>query len=1023
MKKFLKIILISVAVIAGLYAIGNQPQTFGITIPKLDLLYLDGSEMKPRGAWDLDMGAGSYYGDGSHLTGISSADEKVKYDAGDTTSGYVVDKFVAGVGISLSEGTGANANKLKITNAGMLLPPIDDWYDPTAGLPVSPAVGDRYISDGTGSGWTDGYVYEWDGVSWIETEPEEGYMIWDLLDLIFYVFFSGGWMEVGDNSYWMLDTNQTLITGDKSGSFDISTTGDITATNLAISNWNTAYGWGDHAGLYDTIGTASGLIGTHESTYDHTLIATALQAETDPTFTTWLGATPPLYPGGWYDAVQNTINLSGFTNDLGNYGGFLTAEADTLSSVTGRGTSATATLLLQNALAVEFGKDAATNTGGKVKFWSIGANDYYTTIASATNTANLDITLPTAPPAGTYLLNMTTGGAMGYDTNTYYKSGDTPTFAALNLSATSNQIVMQSAGVTTTLTESGATTNKVITFPNFTGTLYISGGTDVAIADGGTGASLSDPGADRIMFWDESANAVTWLAMGNSVAITTTTLDTIQDIRTSASPTFTGLTLSGLTTKRVLYSVNDVITDSANFVYDGTNLGVGTGSPSASFHASRGDGSYQYKMERTGTNARVYGFGADSNGLFFLDDVTAGARRITISTAGNLGLNGATSPLSLLSIGGGSLGAGTANALRIYDDGGAQTSTTSNSVGFGFNGSTGQISYTTGTSGLHVFYQANTERLRIDATGIGIGEAPHGMLSFINSATTELRTYTGSDNQGIINYGQVTNYPTAGGYQRVLDIVSEPGNAGSAIRFLTGLESANPSAKMIIDASGKVGINTADPITKLNIVGDGDYWSGLRLEYSGASGNGWHIVTGTDNTLYFGYGGAGGATPVTKMYLTSSGVISLTSSFYTGGNIVSTTTYATTVGATNRDVYIDNTGLLGYVSSSKRYKENITDIGDTSWIYKLRPVNFDYKDRTKGVGLAGFLAEEVALVNPKIVSFKRTETKNEDGTITYGEDLEKPETVNYSSPYMITSMLSEIQNLNNRIKVLEAKIK
>ena len=48
-------------------------------------------------------------------------------------------------------------------------------------------------------------------------------------------------------------------------------------TSTQISNWNTAYGWGNHAGLYDPIGTASGLIGTHESTYSHALIATSWQ--------------------------------------------------------------------------------------------------------------------------------------------------------------------------------------------------------------------------------------------------------------------------------------------------------------------------------------------------------------------------------------------------------------------------------------------------------------------------------------------------------------------------------------------------------------------------------------------------------------------------------------------------------------------------------------------------------------------------------------------------------------------------
>ena len=46
--------------------------------------------------------------------------------------------------------------------------------------------------------------------------------------------------------------------------------------------------------------------------------------ETDPVFTAWLGATPPLYPGGWYDATQNSVSLSGFNNNLGNYGGWIT---------------------------------------------------------------------------------------------------------------------------------------------------------------------------------------------------------------------------------------------------------------------------------------------------------------------------------------------------------------------------------------------------------------------------------------------------------------------------------------------------------------------------------------------------------------------------------------------------------------------------------------------------------------------------------------------------------------------------
>jgi len=61
-------------------------------------------------------------------------------------------------------------------------------------------------------------------------------------------------------------------------------------------------------------------------------------------------------------------------------------------------------------------------------------------------------------------------------------------------------------------------------------------------------SSLTDPGADRILFWDETDNALKWLGMGNSVAITGTTLDAIQDIRTTAAPQFAGLTLTGAAT-------------------------------------------------------------------------------------------------------------------------------------------------------------------------------------------------------------------------------------------------------------------------------------------------------------------------------------------------------------------------------------------------------------------------------------------------------------------------------------------
>ena len=77
--------------------------------------------------------------------------------------------------------------------------------------------------------------------------------------------------------------------------------------------------------------------------------------------------------------------------------------------------------------------------------------------------------------------------------------------------------------------------------------------------------ALTDPGADRIFFWDNSASASEWLAVGNSIAITTTTIDTIQDIRTSASPTFAGLTVTNSCVLGSDSAVFQPTTDSTTF--------------------------------------------------------------------------------------------------------------------------------------------------------------------------------------------------------------------------------------------------------------------------------------------------------------------------------------------------------------------------------------------------------------------------------------------------------------------------
>ena len=47
----------------------------------------------------------------------------------------------------------------------------------------------------------------------------------------------------------------------------------------------------------------------------------------------------------------------------------------------------------------------------------------------------------------------------------------------------------------------------------------------LALARGGLGIGLTDPNADRVLFWDDSAGQMAWLTMGTGLSITGTTLE------------------------------------------------------------------------------------------------------------------------------------------------------------------------------------------------------------------------------------------------------------------------------------------------------------------------------------------------------------------------------------------------------------------------------------------------------------------------------------------------------------------
>jgi hypothetical protein len=155
------------------------------------------------------------------------------------------------------------------------------------------------------------------------------------------------------------------------------------------------------------------------------------------------------------------------------------------------------------------------------------------------------------------------------------------------------------------------------------------------------------------------------------------------------------------------------------------------------------------------------------------------------------------------------------------------------------------------------------------------------------------------------------------------------------------------------------------------------------------------ITTGSTNTM-IGYNAGSGVS-------TASDVIVIGT---IAGTDVSSRTYIanirdTTTGSADAiPVFIDSNGQLGTLASSRRFKENIVDIGAYSEkLYDLRPVIFTYKTDETHRPQYGLIAQEVQKVMPELV------VNDKDGQVY---------TVMYQ--YLPPLMLNELQKLHTCIQ-------
>lgn len=76
-----------------------------------------------------------------------------------------------------------------------------DWQNSVIDIvPVASGTttsGNRYIASATGGGWTEDYIYEYNGSSWDETVPNEGFASWVEVQDALYVYNGTEWVQFG----------------------------------------------------------------------------------------------------------------------------------------------------------------------------------------------------------------------------------------------------------------------------------------------------------------------------------------------------------------------------------------------------------------------------------------------------------------------------------------------------------------------------------------------------------------------------------------------------------------------------------------------------------------------------------------------------------------------------------------------------------------------------------------------------------------------------------------------------------
>ena len=604
--------------------------------------------------------------------------------------------------------------------------------------------------------------------------------------------------------------------------------------------------------------------------------------------------------------------------------------------------------------------------------------------------------------------------------------------------------------------------------------IYSPGADQVAVATNGTGRLFVDASGNvKIGSTDNSTVATTYVAIGNPGI----TPGGIQLWSTTAGNSYIQFG-DGTNTTDQYRGYLGYVHSSDSLVFGTSSserlritsaglVGVGTSSPSANLTLKTSAG-YSFQVENASQPVfQVYNDTTASTGgaQVIVRDVDGNTGILLdgrdnansyFNTGGRLGI-GNSSPSGLLHLGNGTsnsdiildkpeAGAGT---LKFYKAGSA-------SAYIQYDAGEDLVYYSPSGSGSQVFYTGGTARVTINNSGsVGIGTtSPEELLHIYDgsSATNQAIKFgnPAASPYGLIKYsasglefldlscrGTTTNYGNIRFYTGA--VPDERARIDSSGRLLVGTSSAQGSSTVTIQQTvansaplalrytntndNQIGIDfyrsrsssakveSTDPLMRLDAYGyDGSaYRKGASIEA---------IVDATTSAgdmpcrLVFSTTADGASSPTERLRISSSGL-------FTAVSIYNNTT------GSSANVVIRSDGVFERSTSSIKYKTDIEDLQDSyaDAILNCRPIWYRSTCSSDDASHSwwGFLAEEVAAIDPRLVHWKTFEVSyDESGSAVNTPCEPEPDGVAYER--FVPHLLNLIKRQGEAIVELQAEV-